>query len=152
MRIAVNRPDRLVIEHRPRSLMLMLAALAGVALAVGVDLAWHGSLWAAVPLALALVLALLVHYDFPAHTTVTLDRTTGMADILWCDDAGLSRRTLPLHGVERAVVDTIRSHDGPAIRRTALVVGDRHHQLTRAFLSGPTPDRVARAINDWLAR
>ncbi|MEC7764463.1 MAG: hypothetical protein VX874_21345 [Pseudomonadota bacterium] len=152
MRIASNRPDRLAIEHRPRSLMLLLAALSGGLLAIAIDVAWHGSFWALVPLALALALAFAVRFDFLAHTTVTFDRTLSTVDLVWLDQGGVTRRTLPLAGVERAEIDTIRSHDGPAITRTVLIVGTRRHQLTRAFMPGPTPARAAQAINDWLDR
>lgn len=152
MRIATDRPDRLVIEHRPRSLMLLLAALAGVALALGIDLAWRGSLWAAVPLALGLLLAFVVHYDFPIHVTATFDRAAGTADLVWLDGAGVTRRTLPLEDIAGAEVEVIRSHDGPAITRAALVTATGRHQLTRAFMDGPSPARSVKALNDWLAR
>lgn len=152
MRIAVNRPDRLVIEHRPRSLMLLLAAATGAALAIGVDLAWHGSVWALLPLAFALALAFAVRFDFLSHSTITFDRTSGLVEVLWQDDGGTTRRTFPLAEVSSAEVDMIRSHDGPAIRRTSIIAGDTRHQLTRAFLSGPGPAQTAQAINDWLAR
>lgn len=151
MRIATCTETRLVIEHRPRSLMLLLAALAGVALVLATDLAIGGSGWAVVFFAAGLALAVLVHEDFRAHTTVTLDRETGEASILWLDSAGVTHRTLPLSQVTKAGVQTIRSHDGPPIRRTVLTTPERSYPLTRDFLSTPAPERVARRINDWLS-
>lgn len=153
MRLVRTRPERLVIEHRPASLMSFLAFLAVLALAAGAAMAIAGNgCWAALPLLAGLALALLVHFDFPAHARITLDRARGTAEILWIDGAGITRRILPLTEVNGAVVQTIRSHEGPALRRAALHTETGEAQLTRAFLDSPAPERIVRAVNAWIAR
>jgi hypothetical protein len=151
MRVTRATPDRLVLEHRPRARMVALAVAGIAALTVGAALAVAGTWLATLPLAAGIVLAALVHFDFPAHATAVLDRSTGLADVTWLDGAGITRQFTPLEEVARAEVETIRSHEGPPMDRAVLVTATGRLRLTRDFHESPAPAEAVRRINAWLA-
>ncbi|MAM62763.1 hypothetical protein [Maritimibacter sp. UBA3975] len=152
MKVSRSTPDRLVLEHRPRTRMLLLAVAGIAALTVGAVLAIVGSWLAVLPLAAGIVLAALVHFDFPAHASVTLDRRTGQAEVIWLDGAGITRQGAPLGDIAGAEVETIRSHEGPAMDRAVLITPAARIRLTRDFHEGPAPATAVAAINAWLGR
>lgn len=152
MRIVTQTPERLVIEHRPRSLMLLIAALSVVLLAIGVELALSGCGFVGLLVALlGLVGAGAVQFEFLSHSSVTFDRASGIVCILWQDEAGEMRRDVPLSAIHGAQMQRIRSHEGPAIDRVALVTGGKPVPLTRAFHDSAAPTQITAAINDWIS-
>lgn len=151
MRVKIDTPDRLVITHRPVILSVVLGGVIllqlWVALALGLDGNWFGTI---VMLLAALVAAVLAG-ALIRRIDLIMDRRAGEAQLL---SATLLRKThsrWPLSQVTGAQVQQAFSRNGTHTHRPALSLsGGRVQPLTPNFAHGADPSLVATAINRWL--
>ena len=149
----IHRSDTiLVLEDRPWLLGLLLIlfalvfAFGGMAMmADGKPLggAFFGLFGAGIPL---LIAALMVR-----RVRVSLDRSTGQIKRIERSVRGLTRVTHALDRLQEAKVAISHDSDGNTYRTELRLTGPEETvPFTSYYTSGPKPEAMAQAVNDWL--
>lgn len=159
MKVIEDTPDRLVLEDRPWLLgsVLIIGILIFLALAMGT---YDVTIWLGIGFGLAALLLAVCFVAFVRRVLVLFDRSAGALVIRTRSLMGQGEKTLPLSDVTGAEVETSRStstnNDGgtsiSTTHRPVLATRSGAVPLTQVFSSGNGAERIAFAINAWLAR
>lgn len=158
MRILESSPRRLILEDRPWALgiVLTLAILLPLLLALAT---WRESLWLAFAMGLVASLFGIAFVAFVRRVIVIFDRDAGAVVIRTASLMGQTESTHALPGISHAGVETsinrsTSSSGVPTSRthRTVLHVAGKVVPLTEVHSAGDGAERMAAAINTWLAK
>ncbi|WP_299673770.1 hypothetical protein [uncultured Roseobacter sp.] len=156
MKILIDTPDLLVLEHRPILLGLSLTALTLIL--VFAALSNYADGYAARGHFVLFLTAALMGPAFwfaIERVQVTFDRSVGTVTWRARRFSGERVTTHALGEVTRAMLQTRKgNHDTADSHRVALVLGterlENRHGLTRSYRSGPHAEKVVQRINAWL--
>lgn len=160
MRILDTSPHRLTLEDRPwlLGIILTIAILFPLLLALAT---WRESLWLGFAMVLMAALFGVAFGVFVRRVTVIFDRDTATVAIRTKSVLGPSETTHPLAQLSRASVETSISRSTSSnggrsttsrTHRTVLHIGEEIVPLTLVYSGGDGAERMATAINDWLAQ
>jgi hypothetical protein len=154
MVILENTRDRLVVAERPSLTGLVLAVLLAVLIWAGASISPYGMQGLAAILPGVIGGGILI-YVFARSSRLTLDRRADTLVLRQTSVLGLRKRALPLGALVGATLQRSRGARQGHTVRMALVLreptGHRDIPMTPIYTGGPGPDRVAEAINTWLA-
>lgn len=162
MRILESSPRRLILEDRPWALgiILTLAILLPLLLALAT---WRESPWLAFAMGLVASLFGIAFVAFVRRVIVIFDRDAGAVVIRTASLTGQTESTHALPGISHAGVETSinrsTSSSGSSsgvstsrTHRTVLNVAGKVVPLTEVHSAGDGAERMAAAINTWLAK
>ncbi|MCV3271787.1 hypothetical protein [Roseobacter sinensis] len=156
MKVLIDTPDRLVLEHRPILFGLGLVALT--LLLVYAAMIHYAEGRAATGHFVFFITAALMGPAFwfaVERVQVTFDRHAGTVTWRVRRLSGDRVETYSLDQVTRAMLQTRKGdHDSSDTHRVALVLGadrwENRQGLTRSYRSGPQAERIVGQINRWL--
>ena len=160
MQVLETSRRRLTLEDRPVALAVVLTVVILFLLAL-IFATWGTSGWLTLGLTLATALFGAALVLFVRRVQVTFDRDAGTVLIRTASLLGQSETTHPLARLSRASVETMISHSTPSnggrsttsrTHRTVLHIGEDVVPLTLTYSAGDGAERIAAAINDWLAQ
>jgi hypothetical protein len=153
MKIIRQTPMQLILEDRPWLIGIFMIVMALVSLAAGMALASSGEVFGGLMMVLIgsgvplLIAALMVQ-----RVRLTFDRAAGTVTRTRRSVLGLTETSHPLDRVERARVGVSSDSDGTTYRMELELGSPRESvPFTTYFTSGRQPERMAQAVNDWLA-
>jgi hypothetical protein len=159
MRLAVESPDRLILESRPWLLGSVLITVITLMLLV----AWatFGSEpWLALGMVLGAGLFGVAFVAFVRRVIVIFDRSAGAVVIRTASLLGKTEKTLPLANIRTVVVETSnnrstgsngRSGSVSRTHRPVLETYDGPVPLTEVYSGGDGAARIAETLNRWLS-
>ena len=160
MKILENTPDRLTLEDRPwvLGIILTLAILFPLLLALAT---WRESPWLGLAMGLVAALFGIAFVAFVQRVIVIFDRDAGVVVIRTSSLTGQTEATHALPEISRAGVETTVNRSAPSsggkgstsqTHRTVLHVAGKVVPLTDDHSAGDGAERMAAAINTWLAK
>ena len=156
MKIMTDTPERLVLEHRPLLLALLLVMLTLMLIYATMAAYAEGDTGKAFfTLAVTVVLMVPSFWFGIERVQVIFDRREKTCTVRKRRLSGDLFETHPLDTVTRAMLQTHKGNrDDPDSHRVALVLGadrlENRHGLTHSYRSGPRAQKVVQRINAWL--
>ena len=156
MKVSSQSTDRLVLDHKPWFLGLLMIFMSLVFAAIGLGLVMQGDAQVGVPLFLAALIPVGFMALFVARVQVVFDRPQGQVIHRRRSIHGYTSDVLPLSDVLVAEVeeyDSFDSDDGNQItyRPVLRLRNGELRPLLRVFSNGTSHAHVVSAINSWLA-
>lgn len=153
MKVIHQSATHLIVEDRPWLIGIFMIVMALIFLAAGMALASSGKIFGA--LMMVLIgggVPLLLGALFVQRVRLTFDRAAGTVTRTRRSVLGLTETSHPLNRVERARVGVSSDSDGTTYRmELELGSPDDFVPFTTYYTSGKRPERMAQAVNDWLA-
>lgn len=152
MKVLRDTPEKLIVEHNPVVLSVLLTLFGMVFVAIGLftfPLAWwFGSIFLIVGLGIAIGFNMI----FTRRTRVSFDRRTGQVTLRRKTFQRTINRTWNLADFDRAAVESTTMDGGTGTRPTLIFSGGMdagRHPIVRAYASGSGAQNIVTAINAW---
>lgn len=154
MKVTLNTPQKLIVEHKPWWPGLMAAGFVLVGVGVGWNMLSDGDLQGLMFGLTFVAMGLLAMWAFVRRAQIIFDRAANTIDIR---RKSLTRHSRIVHKLEYlggAHLESSHSGDTPTHRAAITLTGgmsEGTHPLTKAYYSGGSPQRAVDAINAWIA-
>jgi hypothetical protein len=153
MKVIHQSATHLIVEDRPWLIGIFMIAMTLIFLAAGMAMLSSGVIFGALMMVLiGCGVPLMIGAIMVQRVRLTFDRAAGTVTRTRRSVLALTETSHPLDRVEKARVGVSSDSDGTTYRmELELGAPDEFVPFTTYYTSGKQPERMAQAVNDWLA-